>query len=119
MPAGRPKPQPTDWNQAEKKALDAHLKATYGLATDQGVDPPGFPCLTNARGVMYPGGYFYGCTKMLCKSRHMRTVSAAGGPYMDDSAAQLDACRALTPSWTAAIDAGTLIVQKIPKKSKS
>jgi hypothetical protein len=45
-------------------------------------------------------------------------ATLAGGPYLDGSEVQKEAMRALVPSYTAGIAAGTLRAAKIPKRAK-
>ena len=110
-------PDPHFWNGEEKKALREVLKATYGLTEDGGDST--MACYADIRDVLFPG-YFYACTHVspLCKFRHAMTTTAAGAPYLDGSEPQLEAPRAVLPSYSTAIASGTLQKAKVPRKDK-
>ena len=77
-------------------------------------------CAADVRHVMFPT-VFYPCSWNeggKCKFRHGMEATLAGGPYLDGSEVQKEAMRALVPSYTAGIAAGTLRAAKIPKRAK-
>ena len=90
---------------------------TYGLTGDCGDNT--MCCFSDIRAILFPGFFYgHGRTNPLCKFRNGLTTTASGGPYLDGSEPQLEALRAVLPSYSTAIASGALQKAKVPRKDK-